>query len=557
MFREKIKKLVPTLEYYSSLGRTAVKKYAYLSNIGNNATDKIEVPYINEVKAFLNATNGCIGKRLLISTENVNVAIKALAYIMVHRDEYYEEDDCLYGYDYDFDEEDEDISEMVRIIDLSGNGNDEKMAINKYLHLISDVKADDLVVFTGITNEVDIREKLDVIGACPAGNVCLYINPKLSKEWWVQQLQIDYGFKNLELTSPDKEYYEKCVKCLVDEEGVKLPKGLSEKRLVQYAYKNKGNELKEEDVAWYMDLFFNNSVLVNNIKNPLTELDNMIGLDNLKQIARELSSIAKEELRNEKLGVLHKNMIFVGNPGTGKTTGAKMLADILAWDGNANSKLIVADRRKIIGKYVGHTAPKVSGLFEEADGGVLFVDEAGFFLNRDSGGYVDEAIKEFVRYMELYPQVTVIFALYSNEIKDFLELDSGLTSRISRFVKFEDYSNEQLTAITVDFLKKKGYEADEAVANLIGQSIIELKSERKKSFGNARGARSLAETIIISSSMRRYDSKKNKSDIQLEDVKAATDRLKNEQAKKKQAFGFVNENARTNSYSQKNFEYAF
>lgn len=556
MFIEKIKNIAPVLENSVKLGRFTVKKYSRLINMNIKKKSELEIPYIDEMTDFLEKNNGCIGKGLLIVTDNVNVAIKAMAYARVHMDEYYEEEGCFYGYDFDeIVDDEEDVSDMVRVVNFSNLTVEEKTAVNKYLPLISEVRTDDMVIFTGITDETDIKDRMEVISACPAQNICVHINSDLLNQEWVHMLQIDYGFNVLRLSAPDNKYYEKCVKYLLNDEEVRLSRELPLKRLVQYVYKNKGNSLKEEDIAWYMDKALNNclkrngkkilksddfGLLLGDLENPFTVLDNMTGLTDLKKTARELAAVTKEELRNDKLGVFHKNMIFVGNPGTGKTTGARLLADIMAWDGNSNSKFVIADRKKIIGKYVGHTAPKIAQLFEEAKGGVLFVDEAGFFLNRESGGYVDEAVKEFVRYMELYPQVMVIFAMYSDEIKDFLNLDSGLTSRISRFVKFDDYNNEELTVITTDMLKKNGYEVGQEMASLIKQGIEKLNKGKVKSFGNARGARNLAESIIIMASMRRYESA-GKTDIQHEDVKKAVERLRKELKQKNNTFGFVNE----------------
>ena len=282
----------------------------------------------------------------------------------------------------------------------------------------------------------------------------------------------------------------------------------------------------------------------------MERLRSMTGLDNVKKVADELSALAREELVNERLGILHKNMIFVGNPGTGKTTSAKLLADIMAEEGNTNTSFVIAERKSLIGKYVGHTAHNVAGKFEEARGGVLFVDEAGFFLNEESGGYVEEAMKEFVRYMELYPDVTVIFAMYSDEVEQFLNLDSGLSSRISRFVKFEDYTIDELTDITVKILTGKGYVVDKAVGTVIYDSLTKIRNDKKKQFGNAREARNLAESVIIAASMRRYREKSKKNIILAVDVEEGYSRLCTEADNKKSVFGFqtdiyVNKKMRT------------
>ena len=290
----------------------------------------------------------------------------------------------------------------------------------------------------------------------------------------------------------------------------------------------KGTILKEEH---FPDLFTEG-------KKPMEQLEEMTGLENVKRIAKEIAAITNEELHNEKLGTFHKNMIFYGNPGTGKTTVAKLLADIMAEEGNTNANFVVADRKSLIGKYVGHTAPKVARKFEEARGGILFVDEAGFFLNSESGAYIAEAVKEFVRYMELYPDVTVIFAMYSNEVSGFLEVDEGLSSRINHFVKFEDYQFEELTEITRKMLQEKGYEVSQETMLAIQKSMEKIKAQKKKKFGNAREARNLAESMIITASLRQYQAKKRETVITVQDVENGYKRMNAETEKKQTAFGF-------------------
>ena len=216
---------------------------------------ELEIPYIDEMTDFLEKNNGCIGKGLLIATDNVNVAIKAMAYARVHMDEYYEEEGCFYGYDFDeIVDDEEDVSDMVRVVNFSNLTVEEKTAVNKYLPLISEVRTDDMVIFTGITDETDIKDRMEVISACPAQNICVHINSDLLNQEWVHMLQIDYGFNVLRLSAPDNKYYEKCVKYLLNDEEVRLSRELPLKRLVQYVYKNKGNSLKEEDIAQQLTL---------------------------------------------------------------------------------------------------------------------------------------------------------------------------------------------------------------------------------------------------------------------------------------------------------------
>ena len=565
-FRKCVEKLVPVLEESFSTSRMGIKRNYYLKNIGDTFTGEDGPTYVKECVNYMDGKWGLPSNTLLLVTDNENVAIKAAAYLNTHKSEYFDEDDgCLYDFDFD-----EDEGDMVRVIKFTSGAVDDKIMVNKHLYAISDVEAEEMVVFTGLNDTGDIEEKIEVIKACASEVKCIHIRPELMKQSAIQKLWMDCRGDVLWLTAPDSEYYTKLTQKMLDMANIKLSTNIGANKLVQMISKSKGDSIKEEDIAWYLDQGLKRSKergdgktiktedmrdILGNIKNPVKELEKLKGLNNLKKTALELAAMAKEELRNKKLGVIHKNMVFVGNPGTGKTTGAKLLAEIMAWNGKTNATFVVADRKKIVGRYVGHTAPLVASLFEEAKGGVLFVDEAGFFLNTNSGGYVEEAIKEFVRYMELNPDVTVIFAMYSDEVKEFLELDSGLTSRISRFVKFDDYSVGELTDITVGFLTDKGYEADEEVKSVISNSI-EKMSKTKKNFGNARGARNYAQTIIAMSSIRRYKEKKFDPRILAEDAVKACDRMRTENVKDAKAFGFVHEDSVVTNKGTRKLEYA-
>ena len=229
-------------------------------------------------------------------------------------------------------------------------------------------------------------------------------------------------------------------------------------------------------------------------------------------------------------------MLFYGNPGTGKTTSARLLAEVMAEYGTTNATFIEASRADIIGKYVGTTAVKIAELFEKARNGVLFVDEAGFFLNKGAGGYVNEAIKEFVRFMENCPDVTVIFAMYEKEVEEFLNLDAGLSSRISRMVRFKDYSIQELQDICMHIAKENGYKLEKEALMTAMDHIAVLK--RGRNFGNARDVRKIVESSIRAHSVRLMKPGEKKPDcLTKEDVEKGIRRLKPASAIKAN-FGF-------------------
>ena len=561
-FSKKLEKVIPVTEKCHRVCRNGiVKQLVRFKNKRKTDWSAFKVPYVEETIAFLQKRRGYVGQRLLLVCDDENIAVKAAAYIKEHHeefrveiDEYFDEFDDYDGLDWEDIDSGADMDGMLRIISLNEGICQEKTGVNSYVLHLSEVGSSEVVLFTGLSKTEDMQEKIETIGACPASIQCIQIRPDQMQEPWVQELMIDYGCDVLELSKLEPAYYEGVLEYLLHKERYRLSKDVSTKMIVRKISKRRGRAFKEEDIAWYLDKAVENAekyhpqsrvlglsdfkTLKLQTEKPLEQLMKMTGLKTVKEMAGEAAALAHEETSNQKLELLHKNMLFLGNPGTGKTTCAKLLADIMAEEGNSNAVFVVAARRDLIGEYVGHTAPKVARKFEDARGGILFVDEAGFFLNQNSGGYVSEALKEFVRYMELYPDVTVIFAMYPQEAKAFLELDAGLASRISRFVTFEDYSNDELSEIAESMLKKNGYTMDEDAKTVIKEYMDQLRKEKKKDFGNAREARKIAESAIIAVSLQHYRDKSNSCVITKEDMQAGCQRLQQKSAGVHKSFGF-------------------
>ena len=425
-FSKKLEKAFPVTEKCHRVCRNGiVKQLVRFKNKRKTEWSRCTVPYLEETIAYLQRKRGYVGQRIILVSENENIAIKAAAYIKEHHEEFRVEIDDLFDYfdDYDdFDREElesegADYDGMLRVISLTEGISMEKGGANNYVPYLTEVGSGDVVLFNGLTGSEDIKDKLEVISACPAFIQCIQIHPGQLQEPWAQELMIDYGCDVLRLSELGMDYYEKVIEYLLSQERYTLSDEVTAKMLVRKISKRRGRLFKEEDIAWCLDKAVDHAqkhhpadhvlgveyfkMLSLGDEKPLKRLMEMTGLQEVKNMARETAAIAHEEVNNRKMGLMHKHMIFTGNPGTGKTTCAKLLADIMAEEGNSNAVFVAAARRDLIGEYVGHTAPRVARKFEEARGGILFVDEAGFFLNRNSGGYVEEAVKEFVRYMEI------------------------------------------------------------------------------------------------------------------------------------------------------------
>ena len=533
-----------------------VRHYADIKNAFLLEENPSLVPYIEDANVYIKGASDEMPRRMLLVTENKLVALKAACYINDHHPESRSkrEDALFFFEDLDDEEEDDEDERMMRVVSLKLRKPIDQNLVNEYILLMDGIDRDSSVFFMGLSGMTESNEKIEAIGVCPAKTQYLWIHPNQMKMPWIQKLLIDLQFDVVRIRNPRSEYYETVLHYLMKDGPYVLADEISSSMLVRKIQKRRGADFKEEDLAWYLDRAAEHaakhhpesSVLeMDDFKNlslgekkPMERLEELIGIPQVKGIVAEVAAVVQEEMHNEKLGTLHKNMLFLGNPGTGKTTCSELLADIMAEEGDTNAVFISAARRDLIGEYVGHTAPKVAKKFEEARGGVLFIDEAGFLTHQNTGGYVEEAVKEFVRYMELYPDVTVIFAMYPHEAKTFLQLDAGLTSRIGRIVEFEDYTNEELGMIAEEMLEKKGYQMTPEAGTALEECMETLRKEQKKSFGNAREVRRLIESAIIAVSMHHHKKKEYDFCITESIIRDGWKRLEQKTVQSNNVFGF-------------------
>ncbi len=268
------------------------------------------------------------------------------------------------------------------------------------------------------------------------------------------------------------------------------------------------------------------SVVVNPVldTDPYQELDDLIGLDNVKQEVRSLANFVKLQKQRKEKGMktpkLSYHLVFTGSPGTGKTTVARIVARIYKDLGILKKgHTVETDRSGLVAEYVGQTATKTNAIVDSALNGVLFIDEAYALVPENSSNdYGQEAISTLLKRMEDdRDKLVVIIAGYTNEMKRFIDSNPGLQSRFNRYINFPDYSAMELVKIFHMYMKKNQYTISDEADSLLKEKLDYAVEHKDRNFGNARYVRNVFEKAIQMQA-NRLEGKTNLSDRQLTEI---------------------------------------
>lgn len=287
---------------------------------------------------------------------------------------------------------------------------------------------------------------------------------------------------------------------------IKPAKTLAVELCAEEEEKLQGEEKKETETL--SDQAVLNAVQSEHLDQLIEELNALVGLKEVKTEIRSLINLIKVRKMREKYCLpeieMSYHMVFTGNPGTGKTTLARLVGKIYKELGIlTHGEMTETDRSGLVAGYVGQTALKVKEVVEKAVGGVLFIDEAYALASTGSNDFGGEAIDTLVKLMEDHREnLVVIVAGYTEEMKHFLKSNTGLVSRFNRFIPFPDYSTGELVEILSGMAKKAGLVLEEGLADRISAYLDRLTEKERYEFGNARGIRNLFETMVVNQANR-------------------------------------------------------
>lgn len=240
-----------------------------------------------------------------------------------------------------------------------------------------------------------------------------------------------------------------------------------------------------------------------NLDELMAELDSLVGLESVKKDVKSTMNLIKVRKLRQENGLpvppMSMHMVFLGNPGTGKTTVARLVGGLYAAIGAlSKGQLVEVDRGGLVAGYVGQTAIKTKEVIDSALGGVLFIDEAYSLASGGENDFGREAIETLLKAMEDHrDELVVIVAGYTGPMERFLSSNPGLESRFNKYIAFPDYTGEELNEIFLGLCRKNGYELGEEAKTAAEEFFRAMYENRDDNFGNGRDVRNCFEDMML------------------------------------------------------------
>ena len=390
-----------------------------------------------------------------------------------------------------------------------------------YLHELllglSEKKTETICILLGIKEGLEkfFSEKNEL-----ADLVSFYDFPAISDENLAKILEKKLTENGYIFDDTVKESFLPCIQAARHDEacvyknGWLVEKGIMSKIAEKQAVRlGKMQNLSTDDLKRILPEDLPVSIKVQTVEEILSMLDDLIGMDSVKKAVRELCQTIQNNLRRKSLGIKIDNpkihIVLTGNPGTGKTTVARILGKLFhAMKLLPTENVLETSGLDLTAGYVGQTKDKVNELCDKAMGGVLFIDEAYYLAGTDgsANSYGSEAVGTLLKRMEDdRGKFVIIAAGYQNEMQNFLRMNPGLDSRFEHKIHIDDYSADELFKILLLSIKKAQFNLDEEAEKFAKIAVEDLCRNKGKDFANARAVRNLFDTIKI-----RMDSRLSK-----------------------------------------------
>lgn len=385
-------------------------------------------------------------------------------------------------------------------------------AIDTLIKTMEDCRGKFIVILAGYTKEMRAMMKLN-----PGLKSRVNINIKFA-DYSVSELltigkniaEKNYYYLN---SDAEKAFIEQINKFKVDDSfaNARTARNLIESAIREKAFRigNKSVSREELSILQPEDFGINlNDNPINKVENLLKELNEMTGLDEVKSMVSQIVNLVQYQQKKKELGYesdeISLNMIFSGNPGTGKTTIARIVSKIFNAMGILKKgQLVEVTRADLVGQHIGETGIKTLDKIKEAYGGVLFIDEAYSLNSKSESDFGKEAISTLIKEMEdNRDRLLVIMAGYTDEMKELQNMNPGIKSRIGFTVKFEDYNPTEMIKIFNDFCAKGNYKLELNAELELFRIFKYLYDNRDRNFGNARLVRQYFEQIKMKQAER-------------------------------------------------------